>query len=234
MVFVIDRTSDARSNTLRTRQEAFGTWIRMRSPQVMLAAVALSLVGRVVAAQTGRAFGWADLAVVALTIALIGPVEWVLHRTLLHAPDESFRMRRLGTGSGHRRHHLDPHDVGWILLSGADAAAFAMLIAAWTAAWAIPVALIFGGSLLGPFLTALVAAYVALAHYEWVHLLVHTAYRPTSRLYRRLAVNHRLHHYRNEHYWLGVTSNLGDRALRTLPADKSDVPLSATARSLSG
>jgi hypothetical protein len=29
-----------------------------------------------------------------------------------------------------------------------------------------------------------------------------------------------------------VTSNLGDRVLRTLPADRADVPLSDTARTL--
>ena len=73
-----------------------------------------------------------------------------------------------------------------------------------------------------------------MAHYEWVHLLVHTRYRPRSRYYRRLARNHRLHHYRNEDYWLGVTSNLGDRLLRTYPTHKTDVPLSPTARTLAG
>ena len=42
----------------------------------------------------------------------------------------------------------------------------------------------------------------------------------------------RLHHYRNENYWLGVSSNTGDRLLRTLPKHKTDVPLSETARTL--
>ena len=81
-------------------------------------------------------------------------------------------------------------------------------------------------------LTVRVLAYLSLAHYEWVHLMVHTRYRPKTRFYRRLATNHRLHHYRNEKYWLGVTSNLGDRLLGTYPAEKSDVPLSDTARTL--
>jgi sterol desaturase/sphingolipid hydroxylase (fatty acid hydroxylase superfamily) len=42
---------------------------------------------------------------------------------------------------------------------------------------------------------------------------------------------HRLHHFRNEHYWFGVTMHLGDRVLRTYPA-KDAVPPSATARTL--
>ena len=37
--------------------------------------------------------------------------------------------------------------------------------------------------------------------------------------------HHRLH-------WLGVTTNLGDRLLGTHPRAKTDVPLSATARTL--
>ncbi len=192
---------------------------------VFAASVARLLVG---------GFGWTDLLVVALTVLLVGFVEWVLHLFLLHAPEDSFRMRRLGTGVGHRQHHLDPHDVGWIMLSGVDAAVFVVLIAGWTALWSLPLLWLVGGPLMAPFLTALLAAYVSLAHYEWVHLLVHTRYRPKTRFYKRLATNHRLHHYRNERYWLGVTSNLGDRALQSYPATKTDVPLSATARTLSG
>ena len=62
--------------------------------------------------------------------------------------------------------------------------------------------------------------------------MVHTRYRPRTRLYRTLARRHRLHHFRNEHYWLGVTSNTGDRLLGTLPKHKTDVPLSETATTL--
>ena len=75
-------------------------------------------------------------------------------------------------------------------------------------------------------------AYVALGHYEWTHLLVHTRYRVKSRYYRRLARNHRRHHYRNEGYWMGITSNLGDRLFGTYPKDSAGVPLSDTARTL--
>lgn len=180
----------------------------------------------------GGGFGVVDLIVVGVTIVLLGFVEWVLHLYLLHAPEDSFRMEKLGTGTGHREHHLDPQNVGWILLGGIDAFVFLILIAGWTAAWSLPLLWLIGDGLIGPYLTALTAAYVSLAHYEWTHLLVHTRYRPKSRYYKRLAAHHRLHHYRNEHYWLGVTSNLGDRALGTLPADRSAVPLSDTARTL--
>ena len=223
-----ERGTGERSDDLRTKREVLSTYLRYRSPQVMVTGVAVILIARLLVGD----WGGADLLVIGITAAMIGPVEWVLHRYLLHAPEGSFRMRMLKTGTGHREHHLDPHDVGWILLGGADAFVFQFMIAGWTAAWSIPVLWLTGSPLLAPYLTALAAAYISLAHYEWVHLLVHTRYRPQTRYYKRLATNHRLHHYRNERYWLGVTSNLGDRLLRTLPEDKSDVPLSDTARTL--
>ena len=223
-----DRGTAARSDALRTKRDIARTWFSHRSPQTMLVGVAVVVVLRLLVG----GYGWADLVVVAVTLPLIGGVEWVLHLVLLHAPDTSFRMRVLGTGVGHREHHLDPLDVGWIMLGPIDAFVFLFLIAGWTALWSLPLLWILDSALLAPFLTATLAAYLSLAHYEWVHLLVHTRYRAKTRYYRRLTTNHRLHHYRNERYWLGVTSNLGDRILGTYPADKGDVPLSETARTL--
>lgn len=182
----------------------------------------------------GGAIGRADLIAVAVTIAITGTVEWIIHKYLLHAPLDSWTTRTLGTGVGHHRHHLDPTDVDWLLLRGVDAAKYVPVLGAVAAAWSLPLMWVTGSSMLAGFLTAWLFATVALLHYEWVHLMVHSRYRPRTRFYRTLARHHRLHHYRNEHYWLGVTSNTGDRILRTLPKHKTDVPLSDTARSLGG
>ena len=141
-------------------------------------------------------------------------------------------MRRLQTGTGHREHHLDPHAVAWALLTWKDALTFVFMLAAFAAAWSVPLAAIAGAAITTSWMTAFFMSVVGLAHYEWTHLLVHTRYRPKTRFYRRLASNHRLHHYRNEHHWLGITSRVGDKALGTLPAGKSDVPLSDTAKTL--
>ena len=179
-------------------------------------------------------YGWFDLVVVVATLVLTGPIEWVIHRGLLHAPEDSTRMVKFHTGSGHREHHLDPNNVGWALLSWQDALVFSIMLTGWSALWSLPVAWAVGAPLLESFLSATLLALLGLAHYEWTHLLVHTRYRPKTRYYKRIAKNHRLHHFRNEHHWLGVTSNLGDRILGTLPENKSDVPLSETARNLDG
>jgi sterol desaturase/sphingolipid hydroxylase (fatty acid hydroxylase superfamily) len=67
--------------------------------------------------------------------------------------------------------------------------------------------------------------------YEWTHYLIHTSYRPKRRFYRYIWRAHRLHHFKNEHYWFGVTVHLADHVLRTFPA-KEAVETSPTARTL--
>ena len=76
-----------------------------------------------------------------------------------------------------------------------------------------------------------VAGFAMALLYEWSHFLIHTDYKPKTRAYRHLYDNHRWHHYRNEHYWFGITSTIGDQVLRTAPG-RDDVPVSATAKSL--
>jgi hypothetical protein len=71
--------------------------------------------------------------------------------------------------------------------------------------------------------TGLVFHLLLAFHYEWVHFLVHTHVVPRTALYRRLWRNHRLHHFKNDHYWFGVTMLSGDRLLRTAP-DPAKVP----------
>ncbi len=67
--------------------------------------------------------------------------------------------------------------------------------------------------------------------YEWCHFLSHSPYQPKSERFRRVLVAHRLHHFKNEHYWMGVTSYLGDRTLGTYP-DQHSVEKSPTVRTL--
>ncbi len=217
-----------RSTDCATKRDAFGAYRAAGSARVLALAATVLIAARLLVGGWGRG----DLIVVAGTLLLTGPIEWIIHNFLLHAPLDSWTTRRLGTGTGHHQHHLDPPAIEWLLLRGVDAAVFVVAFGAVTAAWTLPLLAVTGSAMLGPFLTAWTLAAVGLAHYEWVHLLVHTRYRPRTRYYRRLARNHRLHHFRNEAYWLGVTSNLGDRVFGTYPASRSDVPLSETARTL--
>lgn len=235
MIF-LGRASDdpalgvVRSDDLSTKHEIFSVFRRTGSAGVLAIVVVALALARV---WLGGPIGRGDLIALGATIALTGPVEWIIHLYLLHAPADAWVSRKLGTGAGHRRHHLDPPDVDYLLLRGVDAAINAAALGAITAMWSVPLMWLTGSSVVGGFLTGWTLATLGLLHYEWVHLLVHTRYRPRTRYYRTLERRHRLHHFRNERYWLGVTSNTGDRLFRTLPRDRSDVPLSPTARTLS-
>jgi hypothetical protein len=80
-------------------------------------------------------------------------------------------------------------------------------------------------------ITAILTGYVLVGIYEWTHFLIHTAYRPRSRYYRSIWRGHRLHHFKNEHFWHGITNTVSDRVLGTNP-EQSTVKRSATARTL--
>lgn len=218
-----------RSSELATKREILALFSRRGSARVLVGAIAALATLRVL---LGGAPGRGDLIAPVATIALTGTVEWIIHRHLLHAPLDSWATRRLGTGLGHHRHHLDPTDVDFVMLRGVDAGVFVAAFGAVTAAWSLPLMWICGAAPLGGFLTAWTCAALGLLHYEWVHLMVHTRYRPRLGYYRSLARTHRLHHFRNEHHWLGVTSHTGDRLFGTLPRNSADVPLSETARTL--
>jgi sterol desaturase/sphingolipid hydroxylase (fatty acid hydroxylase superfamily) len=108
---------------------------------------------------------------------------------------------------------------------------FLAMIAA--ADWGLSFALeaLVGGPRLAYATTGVLVSYAILAAYEWTHFLIHAPYKPRARYFKAIRRNHRLHHFKNERYWFGVTSTLGDRVIGTLP-DQRSVPRSATARSL--
>jgi sterol desaturase/sphingolipid hydroxylase (fatty acid hydroxylase superfamily) len=70
--------------------------------------------------------------------------------------------------------------------------------------------------------------------YEWTHYLIHSDYPPRSRTYKAVWRSHRLHHYKNEHYWFTVTTTAtADRVFGTFP-DPATIEKSATAKNLHG
>ncbi len=221
-------TGSVRSTDLASKRATVAVYAARGSARVLIATAAVLLALRTAVGGFGRG----DVIVLASTLVIAGPVEWAIHRFLLHADPSSRMSRTLGTGTGHREHHLDPPAVDWLMLRAVDAGLFVVAFGAVTAAWTLPLMWVTGSATVGPFVTAWALAAIGLAHYEWVHLLVHTRYRCRSPYYARLQRNHRLHHFRNERYWLGVTTNSGDRLLGTYPADRSAVPLSETARTL--
>lgn len=195
---------------------------RFPTPRIFAVAIAGLLTARVI---VGGFSPWELLILPALL--LVHPLtEWLIHVFLLH-----WRPRRLGPLSidpiaarDHRAHHRDPDDLPLIFIPLPTLASSTVIVAA---AWLL-LAPGLGFALSGILLTT----GIALA-YEWVHFVCHVPYTPTSRFLKARVRHHRLHHYKNEAYWFGVTLHMGDRLLGTLP-DPSGVPRSPTARALHG
>ncbi len=216
---------------VKTLSDAARLFRRFSSPKVLVAGLGAAVIARVVLSRW-FGFGVADAVAVLTVVALVPFVEWFIHLMVLHAKPRTVAGFTIDPGIGHREHHRNPATVNWVLLRGIDAGLFQVINAGLVVVVVGGPLLAFGADPIGPIMTGVVAAMAGLLHYEWSHFLFHTAYRPRTRYYRRLKRNHRLHHWRNERYWLGVTTNLGDRVLRTYPASRSAVPLSATAREL--
>jgi hypothetical protein len=204
-------------------------FLRHFSPRAALAAIALVAAARVFVGQ----WSWHDLVLPVVLVAAQPFVEWVIHKYLLHLPPIRLRGRRIELYGSiqHRNHHRDPSNLARVLLKPIEVASFLVQIAVVMALIAAAADLVLGWPLLPLALTGTAFAYLGLLRYEWSHFLIHTPYVPRTRWYRTIWRNHRLHHFKHEGYWMGVSSNLGDRLLGTNP-DQRSVPKSQTARTL--
>ena len=203
--------------------KAFSLWIREIPPLVMLVHLGAWVVFRAYLASQGD-YGWWDLAPLAAVLLLHPFIEWVIHVFILHhRPRRVFGFRwDFHSARYHRLHHRDPWDLRWVVA---------------------PLSLVLVGSLFGAaiywplspstgvFASAMIVTTGLTLFYEWIHFLIHTSYRPKGALYRRWYRLHRLHHYKNENYWMGVTRHFGDVVLGTMP-EPSSVEASKTARTL--
>jgi sterol desaturase/sphingolipid hydroxylase (fatty acid hydroxylase superfamily) len=135
------------------------------------------------------------------------------------------------TAREHRAHHEAPAVLSGVLLPVYGVVVFLVEIALvnWGLSYAI--ALVLDGSREAYAVTAILVSFAILAAYEWTHFLIHAPYRPRRRYFKAIWRNHRLHHFKNERYWFGVTSTIGDRVIGTSPDGRS-VPRSPTARKL--
>jgi hypothetical protein len=218
-----------RDPAVLTLGDCWRSFVRRPSPPMLGLALLCAVAVRIALGQ----FDWRDLVMVAGVLALTPPIEWAIHVFVLHA-----RPLRVGgheldliAAREHRAHHLRPAKLDGVLIPAYGVVAFAVMIALTVWLVSFPIHLALGGNRLAHAATGLVASYAVLAGYEWSHYLIHTPYRPRSRYYHAIWRGHRLHHYKNEHYWFGVTSTVGDRLLGTAP-EQASVPRSATARTL--
>jgi hypothetical protein len=201
--------------------ESWRAFLHHPSPWMIGATLAFGVVARTVVGD----YRWTDLVLPVALVAAFPFIEWVIHVCVLH-----WRPRRLGSveldsllARKHREHHADPRQIPLVFIPWQ---VLAWLLPAYVvlAFWAFPRD--------GLGLTFLVAVTALGLGYEWTHYLVHSDYRPRSRAFRAVWRNHRLHHYKNEHYWFTVTTaGTADRLLGTFP-EPSQVETSPTVRRL--
>jgi len=184
------------------------------------------LVAAIVARVAVGGGSWWELVIPAAQIVLFPVIEWCIHVAILH-----WKPRTLGPvtldsllAREHRAHHADPRDLPLVFIP-------------WKALlWLLPAYVAIGLFALpttSSGLTLMVTVYATSLGYEWTHYLVHSDYRPRSAWYRSVWRNHRLHHYKNEHYWFTVTSaGTADRLFGTYPADPAAVQTSPTVKRL--
>lgn len=219
-------TRNAKGPSLRDCAREFA---RQPSPPYLFGAAALAIVARVVQGS----WSWRDAAIAATLVAVTPFVEWAIHVYLLHSRPIPLFGRELDvvTAREHRAHHEAPGVLEGVLIPVYGVLAFLVMIAATNFLLSLPIGLVLGGDTLAYTTTGVALSFAILAGYEWTHFLIHTPYRPRRRYYRAIWRNHRLHHFKNEHYWFGVTSVVGDRVIGTDP-DQRTVARSATARKL--
>jgi fatty acid hydroxylase family protein len=188
--------------------------------RLIAAAFAVAVVARITVG------GWTttDAIVTGVILGLEPLTEWVIHVTVLHLRPFTVRGRTIDfyIARRHRAHHLDPRVIRHVLVP--RPVVIRLLIFSVPLYWLVTPTWRSG-------LTGLVTGYAMLLLYEWTHFLIHSTYQPRSWYYRYIYRAHRLHHFKNEKYWFGVTIHLGDHLLRTFPA-RDAVETSPTARTL--
>ena len=224
-----DAALTAKRSDLTGLRSCWWEFVRRFSPRCLLAAVAVAVVARVLVGQ----WSWRDALLVIGVIAAQPFVEWIIHRYLLHLPPFRLFGREIELYGAvqHRHHHELPSDLDRVLLGPIEAVSFLAQIAAANALVIWGYVAVVGGHFVPLWLTATGLCYMGLLRYEWSHFLIHTPYVPKTRWYRTIWRNHRLHHYKHEGYWMGVSSNFGDRVLGTNP-DQRTIERSPTARTL--
>ena len=203
--------------TLRTAFGIFAGTISLRliAPMLVAAtAVRLALGG----------WSWGDLVVVGVILGMEPFTEWVIHISVLHFKPVKFRGRTFDpiVARKHRAHHMEPKIIKLVLIPKGvllrllvfSVPLYYLVTPTWREA-----------------VTAMVTAYAMLLTYEWTHFLIHSSYTAKSWYYRYIWRAHRLHHYKNEKYWFGVTIHAADHLLRTFP-ERDAVETSPTARTL--
>ena len=146
---------------------------------------------------------WRTLAAVGLTLLIYPPVEYLLHRYVLHARwlyKNRFTARlwkRI-----HFDHHQDPQRLD--VLFGSPSNTLPAIVI-----FTLPLGYAVNGW--PGFLIAFATGTVIFSCYEFCHCVQHLNYVPDNAWLRRIKKHHMAHHFHNETGNFGITSPVIDR-----------------------
>lgn len=220
MSLTIEATPTRETISASTLREEIRFFARQITPRIIAPLLVVALAIRL-------ALGDATLGDGLIIVGLIASQpfsEWLIHVFILHWKPKKVLGRTIDplVARKHREHHADPKQTEWIFIP-------LPVLAKAVPATAVLYLLVFPTLELA--MTAMTAGLAILLTYEWTHYLIHSRYKPRSRFFRYIWRAHRLHHFKNENYWFGVTNPLGDHVLGTCPA-KDAVDTSPTAKTL--
>ena len=214
---------NAKPLPLSSLSSAFRAFIKHPSPWLLFALLTTAIVAR---AAIGVAPNFLDLAIVTGVILFWPIQEWLIHVVILH-----WKPIKLGpltldmhVAREHRAHHSDPWRIDKIYMPFRTLVLTVLFLI-------VPLVALLSLVSINAAVTFVLAYAVFATAYEWSHFLMHTAYKPRTRAFARLQKNHRLHHFKNEHYWYGVVTTQGDRVFGTLVGPQ-DVDRSGSAKQL--
>jgi hypothetical protein len=203
-----------------TVEEALPIFLRHGSPRILIVSLVVAVSARL---WLGDWSAW-DVVPVVAVLAYWPLQEWLIHVFILHFKPVRLFGRTIDprVPRSHRAHHRDPWNYEILFIPmHSFLYSLPLTVLIWYSVTPTPALAA----------TGIVTVILLTMHYEIVHFLVHTRVTPRGRYYQRLWRNHRLHHFKNEHYWYGVTRLAGDRLLGTDPQPETVAP-SETARTL--
>lgn len=199
---------------------AFKNLWRFKSPWILATGLIISWTLRL----TLGAWNLWDLLII-LGLLLAWPIiEWSIHVFILHRKPTRIGSRSfdLHLAKKHRDHHRAPEHLPDVVIP--TRSLILTILGLVPVTWLIMPDLPRYFTLLGTVFTMGLL-------YEWCHFLIHTNYRPRTKLFKHLWRSHRLHHFKHEQYWFGVSMTAGDRLLGTAP-DFKKIETSPTCRTL--
>lgn len=200
------KNRQARSDSPATVGSALKVFFTHSSPLILVTTVAVFSALRIHAGN----WSWQDAIAPAILLLFWPVMEWLIHVYMLHYKPKTLFGRKIDflLPQTHRDHHKAPWDIKRVFV---PLHVFPM----------VGPLLIGGAILIAP---SLELAYSALAfyfllalNYEFCHYLAHIRWCPPSSYYRRRVRLHRLHHFRNENLWWGVSMGMGDVLFGTAP-----------------